>query len=416
MKKLISFLLSLLLLLLSAGAPVVGAEAISDRDPVALSYAASPWTSAMENMSKEQAQAYAAIIENAERTLQNKVNYGNYERRLYVTLFDVGGNTVLWLAGADVSVEWPYSSTSFSYNGYYYDFIYEEIWQWDGFSAVELEMVSQYDANVNLWPDGIEVFTCYRGTDVDGDAWSAFYPFEKGRISTEPKWCHGWAWIYDYKLENLYITSSDKTEIGREFFTEMMSRDEWPTLPFDWDTVEIPMDFSNSFRVEVEGGRGYDDFVSAHGTEYGYDPSYTQNSVQCAPNIVEEDGSWYTAADAIVTLEAVSNTTSQPEPTEEETEAETTAQDLTETVESTEEELPASETASQFGEETSEETFLEQKNDALFSDYDAVSTEALEEKDNDTLLLVLICTFSAIFIVSLICLILYLGKTRKKNQ
>lgn len=334
------------------------------------------WASAIENLSRSQAEAYAGIIREAEERIFAENESNEWERKLYATLFEVGDSTVLWLAGAEIYDYEPFWHSAFSYNGQYLDFVYEEIWQWNGTSAVELEIVSRYGANVNLWPEGIEVYTFYRGTDVDGEAWSAFYPFKGDRIDTNPAWCQCWAWIYDYKLSRFNIQGSNKIDNGTAFFQGMISENVWPGLPFEFHNAEIIREAGSAYYVRVKGGSGYEAFVIPmdpyNGDGTGYYPSSTDQAVQRAFYLANDDGSWNTAFDAVEILTAYAENMEENEiPTQ------------------TQPEIPAVSIP-----------------DNVTDDYNSM-------EDDGTIILVLIGILSLVFLLSVILLIIQIRKDRK---
>lgn len=268
------------------------------------------WNSNNWSMSAEQAEAYAKTIEDAVKRFDKVELYGD-ERAVYATLFDVGGNTALWIAGACIMDDEPFWHCAFEYGGKYVDIIHEEIWQWDGSNAVEFDIVSSYEASVNLWEDGIEVFTFYRGTDVDGEAWSAFYPFVNGAISASSDWCRAWAWVYDYKLEGLDVAGKSQEDTAEVFFRDLISQNKWPNIPLQWDNIEISNAFSDSFRADVTGGSGYQAFCNEKSGEYGYYPESTPNATQRAFYLEKNDGSWLVSEAAVTCLSEYADTHAQ---------------------------------------------------------------------------------------------------------
>ena len=175
---------------------------------------ATVWTTSEWNMSSKQAKAYSQAISNAVNKLQSLDDYGD-RNEVYATLLKEDERTILWLAGVTISneqPEWP-GDIAFGQGSMYIRF--EEIWEWDGFNTVEFSVLSKYRANANLRNEGLEVFTYYKGTDVDGEEWSALYPINGGKISANPEWCHAWGWIYNYKIEDLNVAgAAQSTQYG----------------------------------------------------------------------------------------------------------------------------------------------------------------------------------------------------------
>lgn len=250
-------------------------------------------------LSPEQAGAYAAVIDSSiEEFKTADVPWG--EKAVYATLVDVDGSTLLWIANVTISDYEPDLPGDFPIGNQTLNVITEEIWEFDGKKAVELEIVSKYGSNVNLWADGLEIYTYYKGTDVDGQAWSAFFPFQKGKISEKPQWTHAWAWIYEYKLEYYEIFGDSRLETVQAYFDVLMDQEKWPRLEFDWDTLEIsdyPTTDPNNFYGKVTGGSGYEDFIDSRKNEYGdYYPEWEGDTLLRAADIGKQDGSWKEAA------------------------------------------------------------------------------------------------------------------------
>lgn len=264
-------------------------------------YAAAPAISA------SQAAAYAQVIQNATRRLTEE--FGPYDSEyeepdLYVTTFSVEGNTLLWVCGICVEnreAEWP---LDIQFGNGCFHVIFEEIWEWNGEQAVRFPIMS-YDSYANLRANGLEVYTCYGGTDVDGEAWDAFYPFVNGKISAAPDWCRAWAWVYDYKLEELGLPQSGTDQsISEAYFKKLAELNCWPALPFDWSTVSTAMSFgAGDFRAEVTGGSGYQSLYTMDEFDYAW-PSVKgdPNVLLCAADIADQDGMWIKAAEAIDVL------------------------------------------------------------------------------------------------------------------
>ena len=261
---------------------------------------ATVWTTSEWNMSSKQAKAYSQAISNAVNKLQSLDDYGD-RNEVYATLLKEDERTILWLAGVTISneqPEWP-GDIAFGQGSMYIRF--EEIWEWDGFNTVEFSVLSKYRANANLRNEGLEVFTYYKGTDVDGEEWSALYPINGGKISANPEWCHAWGWIYNYKIEDLNVAGKSREEIASSFFSKMMMQDSWPNLPFDWTSTTITHGFdSHEFCAEATGGIGYERFFNDRADEYGgYWPESTSDALQCAAYIAKQDGTWVEAERAI---------------------------------------------------------------------------------------------------------------------
>lgn len=265
---------------------------------------ATVWTTNEWNMSSKQAKEYSKAISNAVNKLDSLDVYGG-RKEVYATLVNVDEEILLWLAGVVIRSEQPEWPEDIAFGQGSMVIMFEEIWEWNGTDAVKFNVLSEYGANANLWNEGLEVFTYYKGTDVDGEAWSALYPIHGGRLDTNPAWCHAWGWIYDYKLEGLDITGKSREEIASTFFSKLSEQGYWPSLPFDWTSVSITHEFStHEFCAEVTGGSGYEEFyktsyedwVNKHGGNWSHS---TSDALQCASYITKQDGTWVEAERAI---------------------------------------------------------------------------------------------------------------------
>lgn len=260
-------------------------------------------------MSAEQAEAYAQVIRNAALRVENGEWWGDEaDKDIYTTLADVDGNTILWICGIaiyDREAEWP-DDIAFGHRSF--NIMFEEVWEWDGNQAFEFTPVSEFNANVKLRSNGLDIFINYAGTDVDGEAWDALYPFTNGKISNIPEWCRAWEWVYSYKLDDYGIEASgmSNSAVAQALVNEFVSRGLWPALPFDWNTLSLfESGWDDSFRAELSGGTGYEEFYES---EYGgYDwpwPDQPSGELLSSGDIVAQDGRWDKAENVVGCLVA----------------------------------------------------------------------------------------------------------------
>jgi len=270
------------------------------------------WDVKQWKMPSAQAEAYAQVIRDAEKRFES-VDIFMGERAVYATLVNINGQVLLWTSGIAVREPGTEAPSDAPFGDNYMAVYSEEIWEWDGSKAVEFDILSQYGANANLWPDGFEVFTFYRGTDADGNEWNAFYPLNQGRICKTPVWYHCWALIYGSKLDGLDVAGKNQKQTAEIFFRSMQEQKKWPHFPFDWSTLEITQSISEKeFCAEVHGGNGYESFYHERlkENEYGYWPESTSEVLQCAAYIKKQDGSWIEAGDAVKLLEGYARSSS----------------------------------------------------------------------------------------------------------
>lgn len=270
------------------------------------------WDIKQWKMPSAQAEAYAQVIRDAEKRFES-VDIFMGERAVYATLVNINGQVLLWTSGIAVREPGTEAPSDAPFGDNYMAVYSEEIWEWDGAKAVEFDILSQYGANANLWPNGFEVFTFYRGTDADGNEWNAFYPLNQGRICKTPVWYHCWGWIYGFKLDGLDVVGKNQEQTAELFFRSMQEQNKWPHFPFDWSTLEITQSISEKeFCAEVHGGNGYESFYHERlkENEYGYWPESTSEVLQCAAYIKKQDGSWIEAGDAVKLLEGYARSSS----------------------------------------------------------------------------------------------------------
>lgn len=264
------------------------------------SASATVWTTNECGMSSKQAKEYSRAINNAINKLDS-LNVNGDRKEVYATLVEKDERIILWLAGVAIRNEQPEWPTDIAFGQGCMTIIFEEMWEWDGSNAVEFDVLSEYGASANLWNEGLEVFTYYGGTDVDGEEWSALFPINAGKIGVNPEWCHAWGWIYNYKIDDLNVSGKSREEIASAFFSKMMMQGSWPNLPFDWTSIRITHEFdSHEFCAEATGGSGYERFFNDRADEYGgYWPESTSEALQCAAYIAKQDGTWIEAERAI---------------------------------------------------------------------------------------------------------------------
>ena len=129
-------------------------------------------------LTAQQAAAYAQQIRITQERAKKEWNENGYSDTYSVraTLVGTGENTLLWIANYGVTpgreVEWP---GELEEGGSCVTVDFEEIWEWDGVKTVAFTPLQASGAHAVLRSDGMEAFSVYLGTDVDGDAWDAFY-------------------------------------------------------------------------------------------------------------------------------------------------------------------------------------------------------------------------------------------------
>jgi len=255
-------------------------------------------------MSTEQAESFTRVIQDAKLRCETmEFWHDDGDRKVYTTLADVNGNTVLWVCGITIMEDEPWMPGDIAFGNGYFNIMFEEIWEWDGTQAVEFSLVSDYGAHVKLRSTGLEMFINYEGTDVDGEAWDALYPFANGRISPSPEWCRAWVWVYDYKLDNYNIQAGGMSSrsVAQALFNSFVDSGSWPSLPFDWDTLSIVNDLGDSYRAEVESGTGYKEFYDDDGYD-GFEwpwPDYSSGEMLSSGDIAAQDGRWVEAETVI---------------------------------------------------------------------------------------------------------------------
>lgn len=262
----------------------------------------------------EQAGAYARVIQNAmTRCDTDEFWFDAMDREVYAALVDIDGNTLLWITAVAIENDWYGPNTIPCEDDDLCMYImFEEVWEWDGARAVQFSPASDR-AHFKLRPNGLEAFTHYGGTDVDGNEWDALYPFSNGRISDTPEWCRAWAWVYEYKLDYYHVRTAgkDKSEIAQALISSLIYCEEWPDLPFDWSTMSI-LDFGwdVDFRVDLSGGTGYEEFYTDIRTDPDYHEldwpglSYSSGELLSAGDITAQDGGWGAAASVMDCLTA----------------------------------------------------------------------------------------------------------------
>ncbi|MBQ4618047.1 MAG: hypothetical protein IJB27_06725 [Clostridia bacterium] len=265
------------------------------------------WDNGGQTMSAAEAQAYLQVIYNAQdKAAREEVD------ELYVTLLHADGNVMLWVAGIDRFDDWSGPGSVEGTEGYITT-RFEEIWEWDGTRAVEFATVSEYGADVNLYPEGLEVFIYKHSTDVSGSEWDAMYPIENGRIVKEPQWCYAWAWINEYDLEQvgLYFGNQGQREIAEAFFDAKM-RQDWPKLPLEKQRLVIGHEMGERFfYASIQGGEGYDAFMSDKGDQpYRL---HVTDALQNAASIASGNDEWITGEEAIDRLNAYAKETPMTE-------------------------------------------------------------------------------------------------------
>ena len=266
----------------------------------------SQWT-----MSDAQANAYAGVLEDALDRFNSDSRYDYTDgRSVFATFIDADGRTLLWLAGVTFSNYEGFMPKDIAFGSGSMRIAFEEIWEWDGKKAVPMDILQGSTlTHANYYPQGFEIFTYYGGTDVDGEAWRAFYPVEGGTIGTTPQWTYAWAWVYSYKLEDLDVTGLDQKQTAQVLLQSMMDSGEWPELTFDWNTMTIPYAYSGGdFRAEVTGGTGFEAFCAENGNEYGYWPEGADKALQRAARIASQDGTWQEAGSVIALLRGFNST------------------------------------------------------------------------------------------------------------
>lgn len=275
------------------------------------------------NMTFQQASAYADVIKKAETRVETvEAMEDIVERAVYTTLVNVDGSTLLWLCGIIIYDREPWTPLDIPYGDKVFWIVFEEMWEWDGTQPVQFnESFSDY-VYINLRPEGLEFYTRYGGTDADGSVWDALYSLNNGKISSTPEWCRGWAWIDDYILNELNINSigGNKKENAEAYFKDIIRTGNWPSLPFDWNTITIAdstYDFDHRFRAEVTAGTGYQELYTST-IEYGigYDYPWIQLGLSedseillSAAHIANHDERWTKAENAINSLNAYSGIT-----------------------------------------------------------------------------------------------------------
>lgn len=262
---------------------------------------------------EEQAEAYAEVIQNAvTRAATYKNEWYADGTDVYVTFFDVDGNTCLWICGLCIYNEPARFPLDVSIgNNKHFNISFEEVWQWDGLKVAPLSIVSDYNRTyVNLWQDGLEVFTEYGGTDVDGADWNAMYPFSDGKIAAAPKWCRARVCLYDYRLEdaNIKTAGKSKRELAKEYLNTVMSNKQWPQLPFDWDTLDVQYDF----LATVSGGTGFEKLATEYG-DYSVSGIYgAKGTLLTATAIAKNDDRWARASTVLNNLDSYAKAASKP--------------------------------------------------------------------------------------------------------
>lgn len=231
-----------------------------------------PCAGAPARLTREQAAAYARRIRETKQRAQKEWNENSSADSYLVcaTLVGAGEETLLWLADYELTVgvepEWP---GELAYRGGCLRIAFEELWQWDGSQVVPFAPMNAVGAHFALREGGVEAFSVYLGTDVDGDAWDAFYPFADGKLSQAPAWCRCWCCAYDYRLDEAGISAEglEPDELARAFVEYQMTSGGWPQLPFDWDTFGVPgeeiWDMARYFSLS--GGSGWKAFYGDGG-------------------------------------------------------------------------------------------------------------------------------------------------------
>lgn len=273
-----------------------------------------PFTGDKSNfaLSSMQAQAYASVINQAIQNFENMDDYGSV-KEVHVTMFTVGKSVMLWIAYIDV---YDYTIPDFSGDFEYKDGVlnvrHEEIWQWDGSNAIQVNTFSDYRTHINYWDDGLEYYTHYTGTDADGRAWNAFYPFEGNAISTVPKWCYARTFVYGHSPSDIDSGKITAAQIAEKTISEYVDSGYWPELPLDWNTAFSSVDFGaqqDFVFLEIGGGMGFAEMRQARQDEYGYYyPQQVDCGQQCAGFIGKEDGTWKEATAVAAALDTYANT------------------------------------------------------------------------------------------------------------
>lgn len=260
-------------------------------------------------LSTEQAEAFIDVIQNAQQRCDAMESWQDAaDRKVYATMADVNGNTLLWVCGIAI---WEYEAEipiDIAFGDGCFNIMFEEIWEWDGTQAVEFSLVSDYRAHVRLRPTGLEAYVYYAGLDLDGEAWDALYPFVNGRISTSPEWCRAWAWVYDYKFDDYNIQAEEMSNhsAAQALFNGFVDNGIWPYLPFDWDTLSIYNNFwddDGAYYAEVKSGTGYEEFYDDersgwNGRDWPW-PGYLSGKMLSSGNIAAQDGRWVEAETVI---------------------------------------------------------------------------------------------------------------------
>lgn len=263
-------------------------------------------------LSPAQAHAYARVIREFSKDLNAPILRNSSDEQTeitfceaYAALVDTGGNTLLWLAKVnrherESGFPGAYAVADCEYTQIYP--LYEEIWEWDGQRTVKHILLGDYreEVRATLFDGGLMFYTVYGGTDVGGTCWSAYFPFEDGRIAAQPTWCQAWSVVSHYDF-NLPEGSSElpTAEDAVAIFKAHMHRYQWPNLPFDWDRIDLSgYDTSREGYIQVRGGEGFDAFLKKIGIEeyHGYyhaeNSENSEEALLAASWIAKNNGSW----------------------------------------------------------------------------------------------------------------------------
>ena len=266
-------------------------------------------------LSREQAAAYAQQLYTALERAKKEWNENGFADTYLVcaTLVATDSDALLWIAdyelypGGDGDYdEWFPGQLEF--RGSRAMIAFEELWQWDGKKAVAFEPMKATGTHFALREGGIEAFTIYLGTDVDGDAWDAYYPYSGGKPATTPAWCRCWCCAYDYRLEEAGVSARQShQETARALANAYMKSGYWPQLPFDWSTFHTNdemWDMAGYFSVR--GGTGWQKFYGDDGPmpDINGQSDAVPGAILTASSMTFADDCWEEASVAAAGLEA----------------------------------------------------------------------------------------------------------------
>ncbi|MBE6908599.1 MAG: S-layer homology domain-containing protein [Ruminococcaceae bacterium] len=268
------------------------------------------------NLTAQQAEAFAQKLRDADKRA-GKVWATDYEDwdelEGYVvcgTLIGTGDSAMLWIADYLINVsreaEWP---GEIALGSGCISIAFEELWQWDGSKAVGFAPVNTCGGHVALREVGVEAFSVYGGTDVDGDEWDAFYPFSKGMLAKEPSWCRAWCCAYDYRLEAAGVAAAGKApkNIAIEFVQYLTDTNQWPVLPFDWTTFYTTDEMWEMARIfDVSAGKSWQNLYPDGGFPYiSSNENAVPGALMTAAFIVDDtDDQWVEVNDLAGMLES----------------------------------------------------------------------------------------------------------------